>query len=240
MDEERFYCRLHDSGDLVHFNVKVGETDLDIGARKILLEEALELVRKYRRKIEDYIKESPAFLTSLKPLSCGLKAPPIIKDMCLAAEKAGVGPMAAVAGAISQYVGQGLLTFTREIIVENGGDIFIKSNRDRIIGVYAGESPLSGKVGFKIKGEDCPMGVCTSSGKVGHSLSFGRADAAVILAPDTILADAVATATCNLVKSADDIQYAVDFAKGIEGVTGVLVIIGDRLGAWGKIELVSL
>jgi ApbE superfamily uncharacterized protein (UPF0280 family) len=240
MEQERFYRRFHDSTDLVHFNVKVRETDLDIGARKILVEEALELVRKYRREIEAYTRKVPGFLTSLKPLSCRPNAPSIIKEMCLAAEKAGVGPMAAVAGAISQYVGQGLLAFTREIIVENGGDIYIKSNRDRIIGVYAGESPLSGKVGIKIRAGDCPMGVCTSSGKVGHSLSFGKADAAVILAPNTILADAVATATCNLVKAADHIQDAVDFAKGIDGVAGVVVIMEDRLGACGKVELFSL
>ena len=129
----------------------------------------------------------------------------------------------------------GLLDYPGKI-VENGGDIYIKSNRDRIIGVYAGESPLSGKVGIKIRAGDCPMGVCTSSGKVGHSLSFGKADAAVILAPNTILADAVATATCNLVKAADHIQDAVDFAKGIDGVAGVVVIMEDRLGAGERLN----
>ncbi|HZJ57320.1 MAG TPA: UPF0280 family protein [Clostridia bacterium] len=240
MGEERFYRRLHGSNDLVYFNVKVKETDLDIGANWLLVNESTELVKRCRRDIEDYIKTDPKFLASLDPLSCGVNAPPIIKEMCRAAIKAGVGPMAAVSGAISQYVGRELSGLTREIIVENGGDIYIKSDRDRIIGVYAGESPLSSKVGIKIRAGDCPMGICTSSGKVGHSLSFGYADAVVILASDTILADAVATAAGNLVKTADNIQDAIDFAKGIEGVTGTVIIMEDKLGAWGDVELVRL
>lgn len=239
-EEERFYRRLHSSKDLVHFNVRFKETDLDIGAERTLTSEALELIKKYREDIENYIKKVPQFLTSLEPIPYREAAPAIIRDMSQGAEKAGVGPMAAVAGAISQYVGQGLLNFSREIIVENGGDIYIKSNKERIIGIYAGKSPLSGKIGLRIKPEDCPMGVCTSSGKVGHSLSFGHADAVMIMSRDTALADAVATATGNRVKSPDDIQDAIDFARDIEGISGVMVIMEDRLGAWGNIELVEL
>jgi len=164
----------------------------------------------------------------------------IIKDMRQAAQKCGVGPMAAVAGAIAQYVGQDLSKLSREIIVENGGDIYIKSNKERIIGVYAGDSPLSGKIGIRIKPEDCPLGVCTSSGKIGHSLSFGRADAVVIISKSAVLADAAATAIGNMVKKVEDIQRGVNTAKNIEGVSGVLVIMEDKLGAWGNIELVKL
>jgi ApbE superfamily uncharacterized protein (UPF0280 family) len=237
---ERFYRNFYSSMDLVHFNVKVRETDLDIGAERILTEEAQRLVEVYRQEIEDYIRFFPEFLTSLKPLPCQSDAPPIIKDMFQAAEKCGVGPMAAVAGAISQYVGQGLLDFSREIIVENGGDIYIKSTKQRIIGVYAGDSPLTGKIGLRVEPENCPLGVCTSSGKVGHSLSFGNADAVMVLSQDVSLADAAATATGNMVKTPNDIQDAIDFAMNIEGISGVLVIIDDRLGAWGDIELVRL
>ena len=144
-----------------------------------------------------------------------------------------MGPMAAVAGAISEFVGKGLLNFSSEVIVENGGDIFMQSQSDRIAGIYAGDSPLSQKIGLKIPAEDTPMGICTSSGKIGHSLSFGKADAVVILSKDTALADAAATAVGNIVISAGDIQKGINFAKMIEGVLGVVVIVEDKLGAWG-------
>ncbi len=240
MEQERFYRQLHSSKDLVHFNVKVEQTDLNIGARKMLTKETIKLIKKYRGEIGGYIKEEPQFLTSLKPLPYRIDAPPIVKAMCQGAEKAGVGPMAAVAGAIAQFVGQDLLEFSREIIIENGGDIYINSSIQRIIGVYAGDSPLTGRIGVRIYPEDCPLGVCTSSGKVGHSLSFGRADAAMVISPDAALADAAATAVGNMVKTVDDIEKAINFAKNIKDVTGVLVIMGDKLGAWGNIELVKL
>ncbi|MFY9177169.1 MAG: UPF0280 family protein [Caldicoprobacterales bacterium] len=240
MKQERFYRKFHGSKDLVHFNVVVEQTDLNIGAYKMLTQESIKLIKKYRQHIKDYIREVPEFLTSLKPLPCPVHALSIIKDMCQAAQKCGVGPMAAVAGAIAQYVGQDLSKLSREIIVENGGDIYIKSNKERIIGVYAGDSPLSGKIGIRIKPEDCPLGVCTSSGKIGHSLSFGRADAVVIISKSAVLADAAATAIGNMVKKVEDIQRGVNTAKNIEGVSGVLVIMEDKLGAWGNIELVKL
>ncbi|NLJ41131.1 MAG: UPF0280 family protein [Clostridiales bacterium] len=238
--QERFYRQIYDSKDLVHFNLRVGETDLNIGAERILDKETLKLAKECRQVIESYIKDFPDFLTSLRPVSWGSNAPDIIKAMCLAADKAGVGPMAAVAGVIAQYVGEGLEKFSREIIVENGGDIYINGSTERMIGIYAGDSSITGKVGIRIRPEDLPLGVCTSAGKVGHSLSFGQADAAVAISPDTVLADAVATAIGNRVKTPNDIQKALDFAKTIPEITGALIVIDNELGAWGNIELIRL
>ncbi len=128
----------------------------------------------------------------------------IVKTMAEAAEKAGVGPMAAVAGAIAEYVGRELLPFSREVIVENGGDIFLKTQKTRSIGIYAGESsPFTGKLALRIEPKDTPLGICTSAGTVGHSLSFGKCDAAILVSPSASLADAAATAVGNLIQSAD-------------------------------------
>ena len=204
----------------------------------MLTQESIKLI-KNTVSISRIISGSSRIFDFPKPLPCPVHALSIIKDMCQAAQKCGVGPMAAVAGAIAQYVGQDLSKLSREIIVENGGDIYIKSNKERIIGVYAGDSPLSGKIGIRIEPEDCPLGVCTSSGKIGHSLSFGRADAVVIISKSAVLADAAATAIGNMVKKVEDIQRGVNTAKNIEGVSGVLVIMEDKLGAWGNIELVK-
>lgn len=240
MYEERTYRELFKGINLEFFDICILETDLRIGACRNLYCEAFEAVRKYRGQIEEYIKANPVFLTSLEPVESQPEADEIIRKMCSAAQKAGVGPMAAVAGAVSEMVGLELLKYSEEVIVENGGDIFIKTISTRKIGIYAGSSPLSGKLAVEIAPERTPMGICTSSGTVGHSLSFGKADAAVILARDTYLSDAVATATGNIAKTQEDIEKALGFASGIEGVEGAVVIIGDKLGAFGNVKLVRL
>lgn len=239
MYEERKYRRLFKSDNLQHFNVQVNETDLWIGASRNLEKEATEAVNKYRKQIETYIKLYPEFQTSLKPLSPEPGAAPIIVKMCEATRKAGVGPMASVAGAINEFIANELLELTEDIIIENGGDLYIKTSVIRKVGIYAGTSPLSEIVALEVSPSMTPLSICTSSGTVGHSLSFGLADAAVITSRDSFLADAVATAMCNRVKSLDDIEKAVLFASEIEGVTGALVIIGDKLSAWGDIKLVE-
>ena len=129
--------------------------------------------------------------------------------------------------------------YTDEIIIENGGDIYMKNVTDKHILIYAGKSPLSNKIALLIPGKNKSVGVCTSSGTVGHSLSFGKADAVVVLSRDTLLADAAATAVCNRVNGIDDIKQSIDFAKSIPGIEGVIVIIEDKLGAWGNINLVN-
>jgi hypothetical protein len=148
--------------------------------------------------------------------------------------------MAAVAGAIAQYVGADLLKLSPELIVENGGDIFLKSKGERVVAIYAGGSPLSGKIGIRIKGAATPLGVCTSSGTVGHSLSFGRADAVVAVAKSAILADAAATAVGNRVKTVADITAGLEYAKGIDGLLGAVIILGEKFGAWGDVEICRL
>jgi len=237
MYEERVYRSLFKGVNLLFFKVCVEQTDLMIGATKELYNEALLLVKKYRSILETYVKQHPEFLTSLEPLEAAKDAPYIIKRMCGSALKAGVGPMASVAGSFSELVGMELLRYSNEIIVENGGDIFVKTNTKRKVGIYAGNSPLNEKIALEIIPDKTPLGICTSSGKIGHSLSLGKADAVVILSKDTFLSDAVATATCNRVNTAQDIESAVQFASSIKEVEGVLVIVGDKIGAWGNIKL---
>jgi hypothetical protein len=240
MYEERLYRNRYTSANLKFFNVCIYETDLSIGACSDLSAVAEKEAAKLRGEIEAYIKAAPLFLTSLEPIEVNINAPEIIRRMAAAAKLAGVGPMAAVAGAISELTGYGLLKYSDEVIVENGGDIFMSTKTTRKIGIYAGNSPLSDKLALEIDPSGSPLGICTSSGTVGHSLSFGKADAAVIISKDTFLADAAATALGNRVKTADDIENALQFAASVEGVTGAVVIIGDKLGAWGDVKLTRL
>lgn len=147
--------------------------------------------------------------------------------------------MAAVAGAVAEYVGVRCADFTSgEVIVENGGDIFICIERRPLISaIWAGKSPLSGRIGLRITPEATPLGICTSSGTVGHSRSFGTADAVTILSRSTALADAAATAVGNMVKTEMDIDAALEYMGGIKEIIGGVIIKGTRLGAWGGVEL---
>lgn len=237
MYEPRTYRLWVNDRDLVSFSVVVRESDLHISAGRDLKRKALAATQRCRAELEAYIESHPVFATTLEPLTVAMDAPPLAKEMSEAARKAGVGPMAAVAGAIAERVGKELMPFSDDVIVENGGDIFIKSTKERFIGVYAGESKLTGKIAFAIRPEETPLGICTSSGSVGHSLSFGKADAVTAVSPSTPLADAAATAIGNRVRSAEDIPGAIEFAQSIEGLSGVAIIKGDKLGIWGQMRL---
>jgi ApbE superfamily uncharacterized protein (UPF0280 family) len=240
MYQERSYRNLTAGKNLVGFRVAVKETDLFVHAVKPLEDITRELILKHRGVIEAYIKTYPEFVTTLTPWRVSGPAPIIINHMASAGEKAGVGPMAAVAGAIAEHVGMDLLRHTHEVIVENGGDVFFKTNGPVTIGIFAGKSPVSLGMGLRVDPEKEPLSVCTSSGTVGHSLSFGKADAVCVLSRSGSLADAAATSIGNRITSKAHIGSAIDFGKNIKGVIGIVVVVGGEIGMWGELEVVRL
>ena len=240
MHEPRFYRHwIKDSG-LVSFNVVVEQTDLYIRSRHNLKDKALNSVRKHRGSLEAYIEHHPLFLTTLDAYQAEAEAPAIVKEMAKVSQLTGIGPMAAVAGAIAEAVGRDLLTFSPEVIVENGGDIFMKISKKRLVGIYAGQSAFTKKIALEIIPRQTPLGICTSSGTVGHSLSLGSADAVIALSSSAALSDAAATALGNLINDADDVPKAIEKAQSIEGLRGVVIIVGDKMGVWGKVRIVSI
>ena len=124
--------------------------------------------------------------------------------------------------------------------MENGGDIFLKTSKKRLLGIYAGQSPFTGKIALEVKSAETPLGVCTSSATVGHSLSLGNADAVIALSPSTPLADAVATAIGNVVRDAADIPGAIEKAQSIRRLHGIIIIKDDKIGVWGDVKIVPL
>jgi len=240
MYEERTYRNLVKTDDLVKFEVIVKETDLLVRAERDLSQETRESVLKYRHQLETYIAVNPVFQQSLVPLAEDPYAPEIIKQMIRTSQRAGVGPMATVAGAMADLVSKDLLKLSKEVIVENGGDIYLAISKERTIGIYAGESPLSLKIGIVISPDEAPLGVCTSSGTVGPSLSFGKANAVCILSKSAAFADAAATAVGNVVKEKKDISLGLGKAREMDGVLGTLIIIEEKMGVWGKIRLTRL
>jgi ApbE superfamily uncharacterized protein (UPF0280 family) len=203
-----------------------------------LTDKALKSLARHRNSLEIYIKNHPEFLTSLLPLPEDNLAPPIVRDMLAKSKICGVGPMAGVAGAVSEFVGNDLINQTKNLIIENGGDIFINTKNNLIASVYAGVSPLSYNVNFIVKPEDSPLGICTSSATVGPSLNFGKADAVCVISKSATLADAAASAIGNKVKSKNDIKPALDYGIKIPGMRGIIIICGNEMGAIGEVEFV--
>jgi len=233
----------------VYFEVQEKETDLWIALDahsydkyKGKVEDlALKETKKLRWELEEYIMGDEGFASSLVPYPVKENAPLSVRKMAEAAAAAEVGPMAAVAGLFSQHVGEVILKEVgcRKLIVENGGDIFLFSHEPVTLSVFAGKSPLSEKVGLRLDPQG-KMGVCTSSGTVGHSLSFGLADAVVVVCRDAVLADAYATAMCNRVENKEDINKVLALARKSPGILGIVIVLDKYLGAWGDLELVSL
>jgi ApbE superfamily uncharacterized protein (UPF0280 family) len=207
--------------------------------KKKTIKAAIYIIRYHRSQLEEYIRRHPQFLKALEPIQIEKDPPQIIALMAQAGEIAGVGPMAAVAGALADLGVNKMVELGAKVaIIENGGEIAGVSNRAINIGIFAGNSPLSGKVGFRFEQGDFPIGLGTSSGTVGHALSFGEADAATILAENAALGDAAATAVANEVKGNDhekSVQNGLERAETIEGVRGALIIRGKFAGIVGKL-----
>lgn len=235
---ERIYRNRISNNSLKSFHVNVRETDLFILSDMDYSYAALQSIYIHRKYIETYIKKHPEFLSSLVPINEDNQAPPIVRDMLKSSNIADVGPMASVAGAIAEYVCNDLLKLSSNVIVENGGDIFLNTGCEAMVGIFAGDSPLSYKVNITIKPPKMPVGICTSSGTVGHSLSFGKADAVCVLSKSSTMADAAATAIGNLVRGKRDIKMALERGIKINGVSGIVIIVGEQFGAIGDIELV--
>ena len=194
-----------------------------------------EIVRQ-RQILEEYIDCYPDFGNSFEPLELSGNAPPIAQRMARAARLVGVGPMAAVAGAMAQCAAEaGLKAGALEVIVDNGGDIYLQTVKPVIIGLDSGGAELADRLAFSLKPDDTPLAICSSSGRMGHSTSLGQCDLATVVSKDAALADAAATRAANLVKTAEDVDAALEQITAIEGVNGVMIVKDARVGLAGQL-----
>jgi len=235
--KELVYRELITPRDLFSFQVEIKESNLFVLASRKLPKQTEEALVWCRKDIEQYIYRNPIFRTTFKPFPLEEGMPPIVRTMAEAGREAGVGPMATVAGAIAEFVGKELLNYCDQVIVENGGDIFMKVKRRRIVGIYAGDSPLSKRIALQIEPQDTPLGICCSAGTFGRSQSLGVADAVIILSPFPALADAVATAVGNLVKDEAGIQKGLEFVRKIPFIRGGVIVKEKKMGAWGRLRI---
>lgn len=199
-------------------------------------EQVVREIIEQRKILSDHIQRQPEFLSALEPVHPLPGVPDIVERMYSASQKTGIGPMAAVAGVTAQMAAEAALyAGASEAIVENGGDIYISSHSTAIIGLYAGENPLSGKLGLAVDVKDMPIGICSSSAKMGHSLSFGSCDLATVTSDNAALADAAATLACNRVTDANQIDPVMESILQIPGIRGILIIKDDKIGMSGKL-----
>ncbi len=239
MYEERVYRAVSRPADLVCYEVVYKETDL-FCCTSVDMKRAIEdRVLFYRNQLEAYIGQRPEFAESLLPIAPDVLAPRIVKEMIEASATVGVGPMACVAGAVAEFVGRDIDGQTDEYILENGGDIYLKTGRERRVMIYAKDSPYSNRIGLNLRARDKAYGVCTSSGTVGPSLSFGKADAVCIVGDSALFCDGLASRVGNLVNKEDDISDALEAGKVFPGITGMVIIMGKALGVWGDLDLVK-
>lgn len=236
--EPRWYRRAMRPTGLVGFRVLHAQTDLMIHAVRDLSEDAARIVACLRRELQAYVALRPRFAESFTPVGTDSAAPAIAIAMAEAAFAAGVGPMAAVAGAFSDAVGEELLSLSPEVIVENGGDIFVAGRVDRVVAVWSGDEVAG--FGVRLRATALPCGIATSSATVGPSVSLGRASAATVVARSAALADAVASGVGNRVHGPADVPRALDWGMGIAGVRAVVVVVDGAVGAVGDVELVPL
>jgi uncharacterized protein len=218
-----------------HFELR--ETAVTIVADERYVTEAKRSIFESRKTLEQFIADDPYFRSALEPYSEGSDTPFIIKRMCEAARLANVGPMAAVAGAVAEAAVEAMSSAgATHALVDNGGDIAMILDREVDVGIYAGSSKFSG-LAFRFGPADHIMGVCTSSSTVGPSISFGVADAAIVISDNVTLADACASMLGNLVSSADEetMRKAVEVVANVKGVVGCAVIVGDRIAMNGRL-----
>lgn len=242
--KNRTYREHFKAGRWTSFTLKYKETDVWIGVDKDsyqpeMPEYCKTLICDLRTSMEVYMREDPHYLTALVPYDAKESAPDILKRMSAVSRQTGIGPMSAVAGAVAFYIIESLKEkyHIQEGIVENGGDIYADIQEDMDISVFAGASPLSEKVGLHINAKQAPLGICTSSGTVGPSLSFGKADAVMIICKDVLLADSYATKFANFVRKPEDINPVLEKIGKIENILAAMIIKKDKMGVIGKFEI---
>lgn len=242
--EERTYRTQFNTSRFKGFVIKHLETDLWIGVdpdsfREEMKEIAFQKMKSLREKFDSYIQQEPFFKKSLKPYKPSENAPEEAIEMAVAAEKAGIGPMSAVAGLFAREIGESILKSfpVQEMVIENGGDIYVLLKDEMVLSVFAGESILSERIGLVIPAENQKLGICTSAGTVGPSLSYGKADAVVVVCEDILLADALATALGNKVKSPDHVEKVIKQAENFPEILSLLIICKDKIGIKGENEI---
>lgn len=228
------------------FQAVIEESDLWITCGKAYFDASgglpgrvMERLREVRSVIKAWLRLEPDFGPSLVPVPAPENAPEIIRSMARGGERWQVGPMAAVAGAVAQEVARAFMDESPDFLVENGGDIFMASTRERTVALLP-DPENSASIGIRLNAALFPLAVCSSSSTIGHSLSFGRGELVTVISADASLADAAATSLCNRLKGPKDMERIIREAEKDPDVIGLFASCQGHIGLWGDVELVAI
>ncbi len=234
-----FGTRGHTDAMRTHF--EIGETAVTVISDDAYFKVAEQAIFEARERILRKISEDPFFMTTYDPYPESEDDDDIIRRMCRASKLANVGPMAGVAGAVAVFAVERMVEAGAPYaIVENGGDVAMKIDHDVTVGVFQDDEKFR-DLAFRIPARDGVFGVCSSSGKIGPSVSFGSSGISTVFSDDVILADACATALGNMIKegSGKELSEALETIGGIDGVDGCACISNGLYAVFGNVpELV--
>jgi len=224
----RDYRGRQNQQEIVYKNADILLTSETVFPRQTVL----SALKEYYSQVETYVQEHPEFQASLSPVAAYPQAPQIIQDMSAASFLSTIGPFSAVAGAIAHYVGMALLPQCRQLIIENGGDLFLKIDSPKRIGLYAGEGSWVNNLYIEAGPSSTPFGIAASSGTMGHSLSLGNADLVIVAAESAIIADTFVTILCNRIKTRQDIHPVMECYKANPVIRGIGICLDEEMYVW--------
>ena len=220
--------------------INIGETHIRLRS-DITDHDLAGHIHTLRSDLTSYIARNPDFLHNFTPISADDEnLPLIVSKMYESSNLCDVGPMACVAGTISEMALDYLIALgSKNSIVENGGDIALVNDRTVLCGIYSNNEILGNEIAFKIPERKSPLGICTSSGNIGHSISFGTSDSVTVISPSPSVADGLATRIGNDVKGIDGESKVSNAAETAEEFRqhfmGVLIICGNSVATVGRL-----
>jgi len=214
------------------FDIQVQELVLHITAPEDFAEESRAAALSFWEQIQSYALRYPEFRRSKRPIAgTPADAPDIVREMVSSASDAGVGPMFTFRGAVTDQVGRFLAGSLAEVTVSCDGDYFIQTRKRMKLAVR------------RHGGEPIAIAVEPSRGGLGASTTLGRGrggggpDGLAVLATSCMLADAAAAGVQALLPKPDGFKLALRYLRQVPGVRGGVVVVGERIGVAGGLEI---
>jgi uncharacterized protein len=116
-----------------------------------------------------------------------------------------------------------------ELTVTCGGDYFIVAKKRQKLTVL--RRPNGASIAVVVPPRKEGVGISTNQG--------GRVDGIAVLANSCMLADAAAAGVQAILPKPDGFRTALDYLKKVPGIYGAVVVLGERIGMMGGVEIAA-
>jgi uncharacterized protein len=230
--ERKTYRNKIPLGQSVNFEVEVRETNLHVQAHSDLSAKTKDSVFRYRYQVEEYLRQHPAFRETASPIQIYGSAPEIVRYADLASRSTGVAPMSCMSGAMADFVGRDLAVDSANLVVSSGGDAFVKSSFPMEIYLYAGGSPLDGRIVIALPTLKNCFGVSTFvPGRGIHAVT--------VLSRSACWASAFSKDIGDRFLAGESLSSVLKRAEAYTDVGGVVIIAGEKVVVGGEMVLRS-